>query len=158
VPRAARIRTALGALLAATLFAGCPRGGDRPAGEPRGSRLAAAELEERDLDERRAAAALARLARAARELPHEQILFGDLHVHTTYSLDAFAMELPLMQLQGIHTPADACDFARHCAGLDFFALTDHAESLTPEHWLASSPRPTTTRPGREPATSSTSGA
>jgi hypothetical protein len=116
--------------------AACPRGGDRPAGRITGARHAAGELERRDLAARFAAAGLARLARGARELPYEQILFGDLHVHTTYSLDAFAMELPLMKLQGIHTPADACDFARHCAGLDFFALTDHAESLTPEHWQA----------------------
>jgi hypothetical protein len=136
--RAARVRSALGAARARGLaaVAGCPSGGDRPAGEITGAPLAADELAKRDEAQRLAAAGIARLLKSVRELPHEQILFGDLHVHTTYSLDAFTMELPLMQLQGIHTPADACDFARHCAGLDFYALTDHAESLTPEHWQA----------------------
>lgn len=66
-----------------------------------------------------------------------QILFGDLHVHTTYSSDAFRMSLPMIQGDGAHPPADACDFARICSALDFWALTDHAESLTAERWSES---------------------
>ncbi|NKI17117.1 DUF3604 domain-containing protein [Spongiibacter sp. KMU-166] len=74
--------------------------------------------------------------------PERQLLFGDLHVHTKYSLDA--------STQGTRTsPADAYDFARGgklgvqpwtedgrpmreiqlSRPLDFAAVTDHAELL-----------------------------
>ncbi len=77
---------------------------------------------------------------AAKELgitSPKQILFGDLHVHTTFSSDAFRMSLPMVQGDGAHPPSDACDFARICSALDFWALTDHAESLTASRWKTS---------------------
>lgn len=71
---------------------------------------------------------------AEAELDRDQILFGDLHVHTTWSGDAFVFSLPIFQGEGAHPPADACDFARHCAQLDFWSINDHAESITPRQW------------------------
>ena len=55
-----------------------------------------------------------------KDLSQKQILFGDLHVHTTFSQDAFLFSLPMLQGEGVHPPADACTFARFCSSLDFF--------------------------------------
>jgi len=87
-----------------------------------------------------AAAQAARAAGVASQVPGPngaepaEVLFGDLHVHTTFSTDAFGWSLPLMHGEGAHPPAEACDFARFCSDLDFFAITDHAESLTQRRW------------------------
>jgi hypothetical protein len=64
----------------------------------------------------------------------KQILFGDLHVHTTFSRDAFMFSLPMLQGEGAHPPADACDFARFCSALDFWSISDHAGDVSPEEW------------------------
>ena len=95
---------------------------ERPAGDIIGARITRDTIERRE----------ARNALSAAK--DKQILFGDLHVHTTYSIDAFMFSLPLFSGEGAHPPADACDFARHCSGLDFFSINDHAEGLTPDLW------------------------
>jgi len=103
-------------------------GGSAPdAGDITRSRLPAEQIAERTAGQAQARSALHPAA-------HKQILFGDLHVHTTFSLDAFAFSLPVWGGEGAHPPADACDFARFCSGLDFWSINDHAESLTPHQW------------------------
>jgi len=66
--------------------------------------------------------------------PRKQILFGDFHVHTTYSADAFITSLAVFNGDGVHPISDACDYARYCSALDFWSINDHAEAMTPAHW------------------------
>jgi len=65
-----------------------------------------------------------------------QVLFGDLHVHTSYSADAQLMGVLIAAREPDRGPAAACDFARFCSQLDFWSINDHAESLTPASWRA----------------------
>ena len=91
----------------------------------------ATEVAKRESDRRDVAVALGRSDESEEE---KVVLFGDLHVHTSYSFDGYLFTLPVMGGEGAHPPNDACDFARYCADLDFYALTDHAESLLERTW------------------------
>jgi len=114
------------AVAAAVYLAGSGYLGPLPSrGEIRGTRLPEGELRLRESRVRAAAPA---------EGGGKQILFGDLHVHTTFSYDAFLQNLPVTGGSGAHPPADACDFARYCAGLDFWSINDHAENLSAPLW------------------------
>ncbi|KAF0178439.1 MAG: DUF3604 domain-containing protein [Hyphomonadaceae bacterium] len=95
----------------------------RGAGEIQGASIPAAVIDARD-----------GVVASAAGGDSKRILFGDLHVHTTYSTDAFLWALPMFGGEGVHPLADACDFARYCSQLDFFAATDHAEAITPVRW------------------------
>lgn len=133
--RRRKILTGLGVFLAALLlFAWVVYGGGEHEGPGtvHGTPWPAEQVAERAERQRAAVAKLPWLHRDGHRA--KQILFGDLHVHSTFSADAFAISLPMVNGEGAHPPADACDFARFCSALDFFAMTDHAESLTPQHW------------------------
>ncbi|MGH0033096.1 MAG: DUF3604 domain-containing protein [Myxococcota bacterium] len=124
--RSSRARAAL----AGCLLALACSGGDPPAGRVQGAGHGPEVVAAKQAAQREVRRSLAVPA-------SKSILFGDLHVHTTYSIDAFLYALPVFGGAGAHPPADACDFARHCANLDFFSLNDHAEGLTPERWRRS---------------------
>ena len=117
---------------AALVLLGLACGEHQGPGTIEGAALPAAVVEARAEAQADAARRLAE--RAFSTAPPRQILFGDLHVHTTFSADAFMMGLPIQQGEGAHPIADACDFARYCSALDFWSITDHAESLTPRRW------------------------
>ncbi|MFQ5667810.1 MAG: DUF3604 domain-containing protein [Candidatus Binatia bacterium] len=123
-------RVLLGLTGIALLSVGC-RGHHQGPGEVTRTRLPTAVVAARDTRQVRA---LERLVPDAATRPSKQILFGDLHVHTTFSADAFLRSLPMLQGEGAHPPADACDFARFCSGLDFWSINDHAEAISPRHW------------------------
>jgi len=100
---------------------------------PEGAGEASGGPIDRALLEQRRTAQLA-AAKGIGLAPAKQILFGDLHVHSTFSFDAFQMSLPMAGGDGAHPVSDACDFARHCSGLDFWSINDHAITLTPRRW------------------------
>jgi hypothetical protein len=102
-------------------------GQSRNAGEITGEAVPQAAIETR-------IARIQATATALGEPEDTEILFGDLHVHSTFSTDAFVWALPLLRGEGANPLADACDFARYCSALDFWAATDHAEALTPTRW------------------------
>jgi len=111
-------------------------GGDLPQGKIEGPRRPEASVAQEQAAQDAALRAVDQKAGVGSRVDERQILFGDLHVHTTYSADAFLFSLPVFAGEGAHPAADACDFARYCSQLDFFAYTDHAESVTQEHWKA----------------------
>jgi hypothetical protein len=96
-------------------------------GDPGASAVSAATVAARATAQRRA-------ARDAGVRSEAQILFGDLHVHTTFSPDAFMAALPIAGGDGAHPVSDACDFARWCSGLDFWSINDHDLGHTPWKW------------------------
>ena len=102
-------------------------GEEREPGVIRGAALPGVLVQTREAEQK----AVAQVMKAGTD---KQILFGDLHVHTTNSTDAFLWSLPIYGGEGAHPLADACDFARHCSAIDFWAITDHAEASTPKRW------------------------
>ncbi len=99
-----------------------------------GSERDAGVIEGKQIPAEVVAGRMAATRAVAPEGSNDQILFGDLHVHTTFSADAFQFSFPMIGGAGVHPVADACDFARYCSALDFWSITDHAETITPLRW------------------------
>ena len=78
-------------------------------GEATQARIPVEVVTARERAQQRAAASLS-------PAPTAEILFGDLHVHTTFSTDAFVRSLPMMGGLGAHPIGEACDYARFCSG------------------------------------------
>jgi hypothetical protein len=114
--------------LVLTLLSGCGKPQER--GVISGAALPAEIVEQREAEQ----AAAAANTPDGKSPADSRILFGDLHVHTTFSPDAFIMSVPIMGGSGLRSPADACDFARYCSALDFWSINDHAEGITPRLW------------------------
>ncbi|MCA9772121.1 MAG: DUF3604 domain-containing protein, partial [Myxococcales bacterium] len=64
----------------------------------------------------------------------KEILFGDLHAHTTLSWDAQLLAPRFYEGHGYIEPRGACEFARYCSALDFWSINDHAELILPAEW------------------------
>jgi hypothetical protein len=114
-----------------TLALGCSEAGDEAAGDD----IQANDLMRRFAGDNVFESDDATIKRRPPANPERNVYFGDLHVHTTYSFDAFAFGT-------VATPSDAYRYARgeairHPAGfdvqlrmpLDFYAVTDHAMFL-----------------------------
>ena len=89
-------------------------GRDQGAGRITGERIPAAQIAARDRRRQQDAHSLG--AGAPRSGEASQILFGDLHVHTTYSSGCLRVQrCRSCRARARILPADACDFARFCA-------------------------------------------
>lgn len=111
-------------LSALALLSGC--GGEQDAGDIVGQQPVVQMVERKQQQVQRAAEDLGRGG--------GQILFGDMHTHTSFSPDGFILGMPLTGGEGTRPPADACDYARYCSALDFWGISDHAEGITPHLW------------------------
>ena len=128
-----RLTTLLTFYLAIGLAAGCDNPQDR--GVIAGAPIPAEILDNRlDRQQHVTTSDSAGEPGTDQDVQPSRVLFGDLHVHTTFSPDAFIMSIPIMGGSGLRSPADACDFARYCSSLDFWSINDHAEGITPRLW------------------------